>query len=203
MTMSFGNVSDITTSALATALYSTGVTDKVVGKLTSRMLGKMLFSQGWQWAIELDGFPGGDFFVRDVTYSRFSVEARPIKIGGGEINAPDARTTVPLTMTVRDSVDGLMRKWFDKKLEAPVNLDGTVNLPAEYAFNIRIYRLLISGVSLLENELTVFAQQRGDVTVSRDAVSAFHTYSLTFAQLSTFSDTNESTSLLGSFSFSL
>ena len=196
-------LTDIATSALATALYSTGVTDKVVGKLTSRMLGKMLFSQGWQWAIELDGFAGGDFFVRDVTYSRFSVEARPLKIGGGEINVPEGRTTVPLTMTVRDTVDGLMRKWFDKKLALPVNLDGTVNLPAEYSFNIRIYRLLISGVSILENEFTVFAQQRGDVTVSRDAVSTFHTFSLTFAQVSTFTDYGDNSSLLDSFSYSL
>jgi len=203
MSISLGNATDIAISAAATALFSTGVTDKFVGKLTARMLSKMLFSQGWQWAIEIDGFAGGDFFVRDITYSRYTVESKPIKIGGGEINAPDSRTTVPLTMTVRDTVDGLMQRWFDKKLQAPVNLDGTVNLPAEYAFNIRIYRLLVSGISMLDSELTVFAQQRGDVTVSRDAVSTFHTYSLTFNQMSTFSDTNENKSITDMFSFSL
>lgn len=199
----FSTAGNMAASALATALYSTGKTDKYVGKLTARMLAKMLFSQGWQWAIEIDGLPGGDFFVRDITYSRYSVESQPLKIGGGEINVPTGRLTTPLTMTIRDSVDGLAQRWFDGAIDMVANVDGTVNLPSDYAFNIRIYRLLVSGLSLLETELTVYPTQRGDVTLTRDSVSQFHTYPLTFTVLSTFGDTNSSSLLDSALSFSL
>lgn len=192
----------IAAAALSTAIYGTGASDRVVGKITSRMLTKMLFAQGWQWAVEIDGMPGADFFVRDITYSDFTNEFEPLSIGGGEINVPQRRATGPVTMTVRDSVDGLVARWFDKAKASVINPDGTVNVAMSSSFDIRIYHLLFSGVTLLEKELTVFATQRGDVTISRDGVSQFHTFPLTFTQVSTFGDKNDR-SLLDLFDYSL
>lgn len=192
----------IAASALSTAIYGTGATDRIVGKLTSRMLTKMLFAQGWQWAVEIDGLPGADFFARDITYSDFTIETDPMVIGGGGINVPQRREAGPVTMTVRDTVDGLVARWFDNQKAKVINSNGTVNLQLQYSFDIRIYHLLFSGVTLLEKELTVFATQRGDITVSRDAVSQFHTFPLTFTQVSTFGDKSDR-SLLGMFNYSL
>jgi len=197
-----GSIGNYAGSALATAVYGTGVSDRVVGKITSRMLMKMLFSQGWQWAVEIDGLPGADFFCRDITYSDFSIETDPMQIGGGEINVPSRRVTGPLTMTVRDSVDGLVARWFDGAKSKVVNLDGTVNYQWEYSFNIRIYHLLLPGATLLEKELTVFPTLRGEIMLNRDAVAQFHSFPLTFTQVSTFINENER-SLFDKFSYSL
>lgn len=191
-----------TISALATAAYSTGLTDRVAGKVTQAIVSKLLFAQGWQWAIEIDGMYGMDFFAKDITYGRYVVETEELKVGGGVIQVPTGRSAAPVTLMVRDTVDGMVQKWFDACQDKVVNADGTVNMPEDYTLNIRIYKVIVSGATLLETELKVFPIQRGETTRSRDQVTEFLTYPLTFAHFSTFEDSSD-VSLLDAISYTL
>lgn len=74
-------------------------------------------------------------------------------------------------MMVRDTVDGLVLDWFKTAKSRVINPDGTGNIPSKYLLNVRIYRLLSSGLTKLENEMTVFPVTTGDVTYARDQVS--------------------------------
>lgn len=73
-------------------------------------------------------------------------------------------------MMVRDTGDGLVFDWFNTAKSRVINPDGTVNIPSKYLLNARIYRLLSSGLTKLENEMTVFPVTTGDVTYARDQV---------------------------------
>ncbi len=99
-------------------------------------------------------------------------------------------------MMVRDTVDGLVLDWFKTAKSRVINPDGTGNIPSKYLLNVRIYRLLSSGLTKLENEMTVFPVTTGDVTYARDQVTEFKSFPMTFALHSTF---NQSSSSLASF----
>ncbi|EDQ7094751.1 phage tail protein, partial [Salmonella enterica subsp. arizonae] len=148
------SVSSYLSSAVTTALFGSGIGDREVGKLTATIMNKMLFAQGWQFSVEVDGLVGADFFAKDITYHDYSVEYEPTKIGGGTIQQPVGREPGQITMMVRDTVDGIVMDWFKDAKNRVVNKDGTGNLPANYLLNIRIYRLLAAGITKLDNEMT-------------------------------------------------
>lgn len=198
--MATASVSSYMTSALSTALFGSGIGEMEIGKLTSVILNKMLFAQGWMFAVEIDGLTGADFFAKDITYHDYSVEYEPVKIGGGTINQPTGREPGSITMMVRDTTEGLVMSWFKDAKAAVVNADGTVNLPSSYLLNIRIYRLLSAGLTELECEMTVFPVTVGDVTYSRDQVTEFKTFPMTFALYSTFNQASNSVASLFNFS---
>ncbi|WP_050978651.1 hypothetical protein [Edwardsiella tarda] len=158
-----------------------------------RKLMMIRFAQGWQWCVEADGMPPEfDMFVKDITYGGGTVETEPRQIGAGEFNKPTYRSSGTITMTVRDDEDMLIATWFDRQKAKITNPDGTINLPGEYLFTIRIYQLTQIG-KVLDGEWAVMATQRGDCTRSRDQVSEFYSYTLTFTKYSsygTFINTN-------------
>lgn len=170
------SVSSYLSSAVTTALFGSGIGDREVGKLTATIMNKMLFAQGWQFSVEVDGLVGADFFAKDITYHDYSVEYEPTKIGGGTIQQPVGREPGQITMMVRDTVDGIVMDWFKEAKNRVVNKDGTGNLPANYLLNIRIYRLLAAGITKLDNEMTVFPVTVGDVTLARDQVTEWQHY---------------------------
>ncbi|HFI5928973.1 phage tail protein [Escherichia coli] len=203
MGLNVASVKSYVSSALTTTLFGSGVGEREVGKLTSIIMNKMLFAQGWQFSVEVDGLEGADFFAKDITYHDYSIEYETIKIGGGNILQPTERSPGQITMMVRDTVDGLVLDWFKTAKGRVINPDGTGNIPSKYLLNVRIYRLLSSGLTKLENEMTVFPVTTGDVTYARDQVTEFKSFPMTFALHSTFNQSSSSlTSLLG-FSFSL
>lgn len=197
--MASASVSSYLTSALSTALFGSGIGEREIGKLTSVIMNKMLFAQGWMFAVEIDGLTGADFFAKDITYHDFSIEYEPVKIGGGTINQPNGREPGGITMMVRDTVDGLVMDWFKKAKAAVVNPDGTVNMPSSYLLNIRVYRMLSAGLTELESEMTVFPVTVGDVTYARDQVTEFKSFPMTFALYSTFNQSANSVASLFDF----
>lgn len=197
------SVSSYLSAAVATSIFGAGMTERKVGKLTSVIMNKMLFAQGWQFSVEVDGLAGADFFAKDITYHDFSVEYEPTKIGGGTIQQPVAREPGQITMMVRDTADGIVMDWFKAAKNRVVNSDGTGNLPGNYLLNIRIYRILAAGVTALENEMTVFPVTVGDVTYARDQVTEFKSFPMTFALHSTFNQASSSLASLLGFSISL
>ncbi|EGO9916827.1 phage tail protein [Salmonella enterica] len=197
------SVSSYLSSAVTTALFGSGIGDREVGKLTATIMNKMLFAQGWQFSVEVDGLVGADFFAKDITYHDYSVEYEPTKIGGGTIQQPVGREPGQITMMVRDTVDGIVMDWFKEAKNRVVNKDGTGNLPANYLLNIRIYRLLAAGITKLDNEMTVFPVTVGDVTLARDQITEFKSFPMTFALHSTFNQSSGSLASLLGYSFSL
>lgn len=189
MGLNVASVKSYVSSALTTTLFGSGVGEREVGKLTSIIMNKMLFAQGWQFSVEVDGLEGADFFAKDITYHDYSIEYETIKIGGGNILQPTERSPGQITMMVRDTVDGLVLDWFKTAKSRVINPDGTGNIPSKYLLNVRIYRLLSSGLTKLENEMTVFPVTTGDVTYARDQVTEFKSFPMTFALHSTFSGT--------------
>ncbi|EEZ6492109.1 major tail tube protein, partial [Escherichia coli] len=112
MGLNVASVKSYVSSALTTTLFGSGVGEREVGKLTSIIMNKMLFAQGWQFSVEVDGLEGADFFAKDITYHDYSIEYETIKIGGGNILQPTERSPGQITMMVRDTVDGLVLDWF-------------------------------------------------------------------------------------------
>lgn len=82
MGLNVASVKSYVSSALTTTLFGSGVGEREVGKLTSIIMNKMLFAQGWQFSVEVDGLEGADFFAKDITYHDYSIEYETIKIGG-------------------------------------------------------------------------------------------------------------------------
>lgn len=176
-------------SALPSFMMATGLGEVQIGKLTAAALNKILFAQGWQWAVEVDGFPGIEFFVKDITYGKYTIETEAKRIGGNEFNIPVSRTAQAVTMMVRDTNMGIVHDWFEHCVASVINDDGTINLPAAYLMKIRVYRLEATGIPSLETELTVIPTQCGEITRSKDQVTEFETFPLTFVQWKTFGDT--------------
>ncbi|EOJ6750938.1 hypothetical protein ACM3RC_003441 [Escherichia coli] len=125
MGFNVASVKSYVSSALTTTLFGSGVGEREVGKLTSIIMNKMLFAQGWQFSVEVDGLEGADFFAKDITYHDYSIEYETIKIGGGNILQPTERSPGQITMMVRDTVDGLVLDWFKTAKSRVINPDGT------------------------------------------------------------------------------
>ena len=74
-----------------------------------------------------------------------------------------------LSMTMRDHVDRRVSKWFDEWVGKIVNPDGTVNLPYGangYVKKVKSYALKEDGSEELENTWGMYAETRGDVTMT-------------------------------------
>ncbi|WP_340615828.1 phage tail protein [Xenorhabdus entomophaga] len=145
---------------------------------------RIRYAQGWQWAIEADGLNGLDMFVKDITYDSVTIETEAKQIGAVVFNKPTHREAGTITITVRDSEEGAIARWFDERADRVTNGDGTVNLPSQYAMGIRIYRVMQSGGIELESEFDVFPISRGETTRARDQVTEFLSYPLTFIKMS-------------------
>ncbi len=58
MGLNVASVKSYVSSALTTTLFGSGVGEREVGKLTSIIMNKMLFAQGWQFSVEVDVWRG-------------------------------------------------------------------------------------------------------------------------------------------------
>lgn len=160
-------------------------TEMLESKVMIQRLMLTRFAQGWQWSVEADGLPNLDMFVKDITYGAGTVETEARQIGSGEFNKPTYRSSGTITMTVRDSEQRLVAMWFDQKKSLITNPDGTINLPAHYTFNLRVYQHFEHG-KILDGEWLVMATQRGECTRNRDQLGEFYSYTLTFTKYSSF-----------------
>lgn len=79
-------------------------------------------------------------------------------------------------MMVRDIVEDFVWNWFKTAKSQVINPDGIGNIPSKYWLNVRIYRLLSSCLTKLEDEMTVFPVTTGDVTYARDQVTEFKSF---------------------------
>ncbi|UGE35142.1 hypothetical protein LQQ63_26575 (plasmid) [Escherichia coli] len=83
MGLNVASVKSYVSSALRRHYLAPALVSGKFGKLTSIIMNKMLFAQGWQFSVEVDGLEGADFFAKDITYHDYSIEYETIKIGEG------------------------------------------------------------------------------------------------------------------------
>ncbi len=143
---------------------------------------RIRYAQGWQWTIEADGMPGLEMYVKDVTYGFGNIETESKIIGAIEFNKPTHRVAGSITMTVRDNESAELYYWFKSRSKMVINNDGTINLPPSYLLNIRIYRVSQEGRKTLEEEAAVIPTTLGEITRSRDQVTEFLSYPMSFVK---------------------
>ncbi|WP_312329839.1 phage tail protein [Atlantibacter hermannii] len=143
---------------------------------------RIRYAQGWQWTVEADGMPGLDMYAKDMTYGFGNIETESKIIGGCEFNKPTHRVAGNLTMTVRDNEKSDIYDWFKARSARVINNDGTLNLPPSYLLNVRIYDVSQDGQRSLKEEAQVIPTALGEITRSRDQVSEFLTFPLSFVR---------------------
>ena len=143
---------------------------------------RIRYAQGWQWNIEVDGYPELDMFVKDITFGFGNIETESTQIGSVEFNKPTLASAGTVTVTVRDTEARDVRNWFMARKQRVTNPDGTLNLPREYLLNIRIYSVTQDGEQILTDTAEVFPTQFGEVSYARDMLTEFSYYPLTFVR---------------------
>lgn len=157
----------------------------VTAKAYSQKLVETPFKQGWQWMIEVDEQPPDfEIYVKDIEYGGGSIDADVTAIGGGSIAKPVSANAGEVTMTVRDHGDGRVKKWFDTMLAKVKNPDGTVNLPKDYVFNLKIYNVLPTGEKILDETIRVFAV-KCQISLNYEQHGEYISYPITLQKFST------------------
>ncbi|HAV1601601.1 TPA: phage tail protein [Enterobacter hormaechei subsp. xiangfangensis] len=141
---------------------------------------RMAYAQGWQWTVEVAGFSQFQMFVKDINYTPISIETETKNIGGIMINRPTLSASSTISMTVRDTEDGAVKRWFTSLAKRVINADGTINLPTDYLVTLNIYNILSDGTRQLTDTFEVFATNLGDITRGRDQISEFFSYPITW-----------------------
>lgn len=166
--------------------------DMSYAKTILQMAMQIQYAQGWQFVVEADGLNDLFMYVKDVTYGAGTIETDSKIIGGVMFNKPTHISAGTVTLTVRDSQDGKIAKWFDSWKSRVINKDGTINLSPFYTLNVRVYRVGFNGSKDLDREMKVFATERGSTTRGYDQTGEFLSYPLTFV-----SHSSADTSLTG------
>ncbi|MCZ4061255.1 phage tail protein [Pantoea sp. LMR881] len=158
--------------------------DMAYAKTILQMAMQIQYAQGWQFVVEADGLSDLFMYVKDVTYGAGTVETESKIIGGVMFNKPTHISAGTVTLTVRDSQDGKIAKWFDARKARVINQDGTLNLPPFYTMAIRVYRIGFDGSKSIDREMKVFPTERGSTTRGYDQSGEFFSYPLTFVSYS-------------------
>ena len=155
-------------------------------KQSARQFMSTPFIQGWQWCIEADNAPFDfDIYVKDVDFGAGSVDADVFQIGSGSIALPTFSSAGEVNLTVRDHSDLRICKWFDRQIAKVRNNDGTINLPSDYVFNLKVYTISEFGTKTLLSSMQVFAIKKGNFALSREGANTFLSVPLTFQKFST------------------
>lgn len=141
------------------------------------------WQQGWQWRVEIEASDAPvdfDIYIKDLDYGEGSIDVDTFQVGSGSIAYPTFSSAGEITMTVRDDENGTARKWFDSCLSKVKNKDGTLNIPAQYVFKIKIYDLDSNGKKTLRETYQVFPTKKGNVSQSRENGNVILSYPIIF-----------------------
>ncbi|MFG0449428.1 hypothetical protein [Shewanella sp. YQ_9] len=149
------------------------------------------FQHQWQWLLEFSG-PGVkpptdfDIYAKSIEHGGATIEADEKQIGSNTVTSPSHKTAGEITLTIRDNEDARCENFFKELVSRVVNEDGTVNLPAEYLFKMRMYRLLDNDEKVLYRDWLVWATGYGGFVRSRDERGTFVSFQVTFRKHSAF-----------------
>lgn len=146
---------------------------------------KIRYRQDFMYELELDDQQEElSLFCKNVSYGKGSVESDSKKIGSGAFNEPISRPAGSITAVFFDDERGDISNSFKARLNKIFNPDGTQNLPVDYVFKIRIYRLLSSTEKVLDGEWRVYVEEVNDLNGDNEATAERGTFSVTFRKRS-------------------
>jgi hypothetical protein len=143
------------------------------------------FQMGWQWVLEFSGTgvnPPADFeiYAKSIEHGGATIEYDEKQIGANTVNSPTHKTAGTITLIIRDNEDGRCENFFAAMVKRVINEDGTVNLPAEYLVDMRMFRLMDDDSKVLYREWKVSIAEYGGFTRSNEEVGQFVTYPVIF-----------------------
>ena len=161
---------------------------------TARNLVDTHFQHGFDWRIEIDGAPKDfELYAKDFTYCPIEVMTETMNVGIQQLTWPNSAGPVGVSMTMRDHEDRRIYNWFARLVAGEeirdaagnitgnrgmFNKDGTVNLPAEYVFDVRRYS---RGKEEPTDVWRMYPTKIGDITESVDQ-QGFLEFPITFMQ---------------------
>ncbi len=139
------------------------------------------FRMDCNFRVEIDGQPSNlKLFVKDIAYGKGTITSESIEVGSAEFNRPSKKNAGSITLTFYDNAKGEVSD-FIKSLQGKIFDDkGLLNLPVDYLFNVRAYRILEDTSEVLEFESTVYCEENNDYKLSVDAVGERGTFNATF-----------------------
>lgn len=147
------------------------------------------FRMDHMFRVEIDNQPKNlELFVKDVAYGKGTIESDSILVGSGEFNRPSKRTAGSVTVTFLDNEKGEISQFIESLQDKIFNKDGSGNVPIDYLFNIRVYRILNDASEYLEFEKEVYCEENNDYKSSVDAVTERGTFNATFKKYSSIGD---------------
>ena len=168
-------------------------------KMISRGLVRQHFAEPWQFRVEIDKdatktapalfktdgshHSPFDFLVKDVSFGPTEFACEPVEAGATVFTFPKSSQPVVISMTVRDTADRQLYKWFNDLADKVVNKDGTFNLPSEYLFGLTI-KTYKDDDGDSEQELWcnwVYPLKMGDIQMSVDG-EGFTEFPISFQQ---------------------
>lgn len=142
---------------------------------------KIIFRHDHMYELEIDGqSPDLNLYCKSVSYGKGTIESDSKKIGSGMINLPANRTAGSITVVFYDTEMGDVSNFIKELQDKIFNDDGTQNLPVDYLFKVRIYRILDSGEKILDGEWRVYVEENNDYSGDNDAVAERGTFTATF-----------------------
>ncbi|WP_070965016.1 hypothetical protein [Vibrio sonorensis] len=119
-------------------------------------------------------------YAKDIAYGKGSLTSTSIEIGSTEFNRPSKKNAGSQTFTFYDNEQGEISD-FIKSLQGRIfDKRGLLNLPIDYLFNVRAYRILDDTSEVLEFESTVYCEENNDYKLSVEAVGERGTFNATF-----------------------
>ena len=145
----------------------------------SRM--KINYQRDFMWKMEIDGQPSDlNLFSNQISYGKGSIESKSINIRTGDINMPEKRTAGEVTAVFEDEDTGRISEFITSLQRKIFNPDGTGNLPIEYLFRLKIYRLMNNGEWRLDKKWMVYVEDNNDYTGDNASVTENGTFNVTF-----------------------
>ncbi len=147
------------------------------------------FQQGWEFRVEIEipsenlnsgiQIPDLDIFMKSFTHGGFTVDYRSQQVGAANINSAESKSAGSVSCVVRDNRNGDIEEFF-RKLQNVVNPDGTVNLPPQYLFYVKLYRPDDNGNDKLRHRWYVSAESLGELARAHSQVNEFTSFEMSF-----------------------
>nr|AKN37073.1 Phage protein [Vibrio cyclitrophicus]AKN38218.1 hypothetical protein [Vibrio splendidus] len=142
---------------------------------------KVQFRTDCLWRLEIDDQPLDlELFAQEVSYGKGSIESDSIDVRTGMFNLPSKKTAGSVTVVFEDDEDGRVDAYIGSLQKKIFNPDGTMNLPRDYVFKLRIYRINSGGGERLDAEWSVYVEENSDHKGDNKSVSEIGTFSVTF-----------------------
>lgn len=131
--------------------------------------------------VDIDGMPEDmPLFVKDISYGKGTITSDEKDVGTGSFNTPSKKNAGSVSMTCFDDEEGIISDFIGSLQDLIFNDDGTINLPIDYLFKLRIYHVRYDLSERLEYEADVYCEENTDYSGDVEAVNERGTFSVTF-----------------------